>query len=360
MINPHKIPFKKRLALNLFSQYRKNTTKLHNLNYLFWESTLRCNFNCLHCGSDCRSNSEVADMPLIDFLKVIDEFTHMNNPNKTMIVITGGEPLLRNDLEKCGIELYKRGFPWGFVTNGYQLTEKRFKELLNSGLRAVTVSLDGLEKEHNWLRNKTDSYFKVIDAIGFISKESSIIFDVVTCVNQRNIDKLIETYHLLIDLNVKSWRLFTISPIGRAKDNSLLTLSNTQLKDLLDFIEKMRNEGTIDVSFGCEGFLGNYESKVRDEFFFCRAGINIASVLADGSISACPNINRTYIQGNIYEESFIDVWNNQFVEMRDRSWTKKGICETCNYFKWCNGSSMHLRDKKGELLFCHLNKIKDI
>ena len=66
------IPLKKRAALELYRAYRKNTAKIHDLSYLFWECTLRCNLNCLHCGSDCKQKSAVKDMPVADFLKTID------------------------------------------------------------------------------------------------------------------------------------------------------------------------------------------------------------------------------------------------------------------------------------------------
>jgi MoaA/NifB/PqqE/SkfB family radical SAM enzyme len=148
-----KLPIKKRIALNLYSKYKKNESKLHQLNYILWECTLKCNLNCIHCGSDCKKDSSIKDMPAEDFLKAIDQIKEIVNPNKTIIVLTGGEALLRRDIEKIGVDLYKRGFPWGIVTNGMLLDAQRLDSLLNSGIRAITVSLDGLEKSHNWLRN---------------------------------------------------------------------------------------------------------------------------------------------------------------------------------------------------------------
>ena len=159
------IPLKTKAGLNLFRFYRAIETRLHELNYLFWECTLRCNLNCRHCGSDCQKDATVPDMPLNDFLKVLDEITPHCNPHKTIIAITGGEPLMRKDLAQCGTAFYKRGFPWGMVTNGYLLTPTRFNELLNAGLRSITVSLDGLEDSHNWLRGKPDSFLKAMSAI---------------------------------------------------------------------------------------------------------------------------------------------------------------------------------------------------
>jgi radical SAM protein with 4Fe4S-binding SPASM domain len=116
----------------------------------------------------------------------------------------------------------------------------------------------------------------------------------------------------------------------------------------------------ISLNYGCEGFLGNYEREVRDNFFICRAGINVASVLADGSIAACPNLRENFIQGNIYRDNFADVWKNKYQVFRDRSWTKTGICAECSFYKYCEGNGMHLHNEKtGELMFCHLKRIEE-
>lgn len=355
-----KIPFKKRIALKLFKRYKKNEAKLHPLNYILWECTLRCNLNCLHCGSDCKKDALVPDMPVEDFIKAIDQIKDIVNPNETMIVLTGGEVLMRKDIEKVGLELYKRGFPWGIVSNGMLLSEKRLNSLLNSGLRAVTISLDGLENSHNWLRNNKKSFSKVISAIKLLPKIENLKFDVVTCVNRENYNELDEIRDLLIDIGVKEWRVFTIFPIGRAKVNEQLQLPPTEFKGLFEFIKQTRKEKKIHLNYGCEGFLGNYEKEVRDDFFFCRAGINVASVLADGSISACPNLRDNFTQGNIYKDNFADVWENKYERYRDRSWTKTGICASCKEYDYCEGNGLHLRDEKtGELLFCHLKRIEE-
>ncbi|MCL2290659.1 MAG: TIGR04133 family radical SAM/SPASM protein [Bacteroidetes bacterium] len=350
---------KKEITLALFRQHRRNQTRLHELSYLFWECTLRCNLNCLHCGSDCTSEVSTPDMPLEDFLKVLDKIKPHVNPHKTMIALTGGEPLMRKDLVQCGKEFYKREFPWGMVTNGYGLTPKLLEELLQSGLRSVTVSFDGLTPEtHDWLRGKEGSWERAVNAIAMIASIEDFTYDVVTCVNKRNIGDLEEIKKLLISLGVRNWRLFSIFPKGRAEDNDLLKLSSEEFIRMMDFIKQTRKEGVIKTSYGCEGFLGNYEMEVRDTPFFCRAGIHVGSVLVDGSISACPSLRADYIQGNIYEDDFWEVWNERYQIMRDRSWTKTGICADCKSYKYCEGNGLHLREQKdGKLLCCHLELI---
>jgi radical SAM enzyme (rSAM/lipoprotein system) len=349
------IPFKKRLALNVFIEFRKTEVSLHELTYLFWEYTHRCNLSCLHCGSDCKPGITTPDMPPEDFLRVTEKIKTQYDPSKVMVVITGGEPLMRKDLEYCGAELAKQGYSWGMVTNGILLSEKRLDSLLNGGLKSVTVSLDGLEASHNWLRNR-ECFNEVVQAISLLVRTKGIVFDVVTCVNQRNFGELDEMKKMLIPLGVKNWRLFTISPIGRAKDNPEMTLSANQFVELLNFIKETRQENLIRANYECEGFVGNFELEVRDGFFFCRAGINIASVLVDGSISACPNVDRRYSQGNINRDDFLETWNGQFRSMRERDWMKTGICTHCTVFKWCSGNGMHLRDfGSGDVISCQYN-----
>lgn len=355
-----RISFRKKLALNLFRKYKSNLSKVHPLNYILWESTLRCNLNCIHCGSDCKKDASIKDMPAKDFLKAIDQVKNIVKPNKTTIVFTGGEPLLRKDLEYIGLNLYNRGFPWGIVTNGMLLNSKRLNSLLKAGLRTVTVSLDGMEDSHNWLRGKSRSFSNAGEAIKLLPTVPDLKYDVVTCVNQRNYHELDEIKNLLINIGVKEWRIFTIFPIGRAAENKELQLEPKEFKELFDFIKYTRKEGKIKLNYGCEGFLGSYEGEVRDDFFICRAGINIASILADGSISACPNLRDNFIQGNIYKDNFEEVWLNRYKIFRDKSWTKTGICADCEFYKFCEGSGMHLRNENnGELSFCHLKRIEE-
>lgn len=99
-------------------------------------------------------------MPAKDFLKAIDSIITHVDPHHLNIVVTGGEPLVRKDLEQVGLELYKRELPWRIVTNGLLLSEQRFESLRAAGLHNVTISIDGMEENHNWMRNHPASFRK--------------------------------------------------------------------------------------------------------------------------------------------------------------------------------------------------------
>lgn len=345
-----------RLALQLVKSRQDEVLREHPLRQLFWECTLRCNLACRHCGSDCRVTAGIPDMPMEVFGRVLDSVARATDPHEIMVNITGGEPLMRPDLEACGSMIYEKGFPWGIVTNALALTPARYRSLLASGLRSMTISLDGLEENHDWMRGRQGSFKKAAEAIKMVAAGGDTAFDVVTCANKRNLQQLPDIKRFLIGLGVKEWRLFTVFPAGRALGEADLQLDRDEFRGLMEFIKNTRKEGLIKASYGCEGFLGNYEGDVRDYFFFCRAGIVIGSVLADGSISACPSIRADYHQGNVYHDDFMDMWNSRFQPYRDRGWMQESEpCRKCRQFKFCRGGGMHLRDGEGRLLLCRFN-----
>lgn len=348
----------------VFLRYRNHQIKKHELNYLFWECTLRCNLNCLHCGSDCLKNSDQKDMPLEDFVAVLDDVKARNSAKKLTVCITGGEPLLRSDLEDAGKEIVKRGFNWGIVTNGLAFSTERFISLIKAGMTSMSFSLDGFEEQHNHLRQNKNSYERVMNAIRTVVKFQKanpgyFVFDVITCVHKGNLAILPELRDFLISEGVEKWRIFSIFPEGRAEKNDL-SLNREEYVQLMDFITETRQYKTKDgksihLNYSCEGYLGKYELKARDYFFFCHGGINVGSVWTNGNVGACLSVRaKDFIQGNIYEEKFMDIWNNKFQNMRNKSWAKKGKCKKCKKWKDCLGNGMHLHhDMQSEVDRCN-------
>ncbi len=353
-----RLGLRKRIALNIFSDLYASVVAEHRLDTLFWECTLRCNLSCRHCGSDCRVDPDVQDMPLADFLKTLDEqITPHVNPADVLIIFSGGEVLVREDLEQAGAEVARRGYPWGMVTNGMALTEERLERLVNAGLQSISVSLDGFEREHNYIRGNPLSYERALAAVRRIVRRTEIACDVVTCVTAPLLPQLPAFRDMLIAEGVKHWRLFSIFPMGRAKDDSSLRLTDVQFRELMEFIRSTRREGTIDASYACEGFLGGYEAEVRDHFYQCVAGISVASIRVDGAISGCTSIRANYHQGNIYQDDFWEVWQNRFEPFRQREWARRGVCADCRMFRYCLGGGMHLHDDNGDLLYCHYRQL---
>ena len=351
------LTIRQKIALELNRQLIMQMQEEHPLRQLFWESTLRCNLKCRHCGSDCKISSLHPDMPFNDFRKVLERIKEKYDSHNIMVIVSGGEPLMREDILKCGREIFNLEFPWGMVSNGRLMSPRMIDGLLEAGIHSLTISLDGFEEHHNWMRGLPDSFSHASRAVEMLAKLPVTKFDVVTCVNNINYDTLEQFKEYLISLGLKSWRLFTVFPVGRAAADLQLQLSSEKFRGLMEFIRKTRKEGRIHASYGCEGFLGEYEGDVRDHLFSCQAGLSIASVRIDGSISACGSIRADYNQGNIYKDDFIEVWENRFQQYRNRSWMKTGKCAACKWFRYCQGNGMHLRDGNGDLLLCHMERI---
>lgn len=349
---------RKRIGRELAHQLQRTIEREHPLRQLFWECTLRCNVHCRHCGSDCKKMADVPDMPAADFLRVLDSVAKRCTPHDVFVIVTGGEPLLRDDLEAVGSEIHRRGFPWGLVTNGLALTKQRFASLRQAGLHTMALSLDGLEANHNWLRGHTQSFQRTAEAIDILV-HSDVLFDCVTCVNRRNYDELPAIRDYLIGKGVEHWRIYTIFPVGRAKDDPDMRLTAEEFRGVFEFIKRTRREGHIHCSYGCEGYLNDYEAEVRDYFFHCQAGITVGSVMADGAIAACASIRADYNQGNIYKDDFMDVWEQRYQPHRTFDWRRTGDCADCKHWRYCRGNGMHLRDDQGRNILCHVKRLEE-
>lgn len=354
----------------VFLLYRKAQIERHELDYLFWECTLRCNLNCLHCGSDCLKCSGIDDMPIEDFTEQLRLIKKEWPQKKLTVCITGGEPLLRVDLENAGREIVRLGYRWGIVTNAMLMTKERFSSLMDAGMSSISFSLDGFKNEHNHLRNNPQCYQRVMQAIETAleiqrDKKRSLVFDVITCVHKGNIKILREFRESLIENGITDWRIFSIFPEGRAGLNDL-SLTSREYVELMEFIKETRQYRTEDgksihLNYSCEGYLEKYELKVRDYFFFCRAGVNVGSIMCDGNASGCLSVrSKAFIQGNIYETSFPEIWKTRYRNMRDRSWAKCGKCAKCKSFKRCLGNGLHLhRDDCSEPARCNMALIRN-
>lgn len=352
------LSLRKRLMLKLYNRLRKIRAEEHPLKTLFWECTLRCNLQCRHCGSDCVMDTLTPDMPAEHFFDVLDnQITPHVDPHEVLVILSGGEVLVRKDIEKIGLALYKRGYAWGMVTNGMAFTRARFESLLDAGLHALTISLDGFEEQHRHIRGHRDSFARAVEAIKMLAEDGSLAWDVVTCVTPALMPQLEAFKNFLYDIGVRNWRLFSIFPHGRAATDRTLQLSDEEYTELMCFIEQCRKEGKVVASYGCEGFLGGYEMAVRSTPFECNAGVTTASIRVNGDISGCTSIRANFTQGNIYHDNFWDVWQNRFAKFRNREWARKGQCVDCAMWQYCEGNGMHLYDDDENLMLCNYRRL---
>ncbi|MBW2525000.1 MAG: radical SAM protein [Deltaproteobacteria bacterium] len=339
--------------------YQESARRAHELRYLFVELTLDCNLRCLHCGSDCTRDPDGPRLEPEVLLRVLRELREHYDPHHLCLALTGGEPLCYPELFELGREIHRLEFPWGMVTNGQAWTPRTVELAKGAAMGSVTVSVDGFAAAHDWLRGRPGAFERATRAVRLLLADRFWqAMDVVTCVHPRNLGELDELHDFLLDLGLGDWRLFVISPIGRAADLAELHLDRGQYRQLLDTVSRLRRRGAMRVSLSESGYQGStYELAVRDQYFFCRAGINVAGIMANGDILACPNIDRRFRQGNIHTDSFVDVWENRYQQFRDRRWMKTGECTDCAEWRMCQGGSFHLWDPvAGQTRLCHCKR----
>lgn len=340
------------------AEYRRKLQKKPILKKLFLELTLRCNQKCLHCGSSCgdRFSDELTFDQYKSFLdKVKKDF----DISEMQLCITGGEPLLRDDFFEIMNYANDLGYSWGMTSNATLIDDKKAELLEKSGMKTISVSIDGLRETHDNFRRSPGGFDKAVSGIKALLKNGSFEnVQVTTVVHKNNINQLDKLFELMTDLNVDSWRITNIDPIGRARSNKDLLLDADEYRYILDYIRDKRRL-CLPVSYGCSHYLGlDYEREVRDWYFLCSAGIYVASIHANGDISACLDIEprKELLYGNILKDDFTEIWNNKFEIYRSNLSDLTPKCADCPDKDFCNGGSYHTWDyDKNEPLMCFKN-----
>ena len=327
--------------LDKLYEYRQKLYQKPILKDLFIEITSRCNARCEHCGSSCGDFIPKDEISADELKKTLLDISQHYNANEILLNITGGEPLIRKDLFEIMDYANKLGFRWGMTSNGMLITDEILEKMNQTNMETISISLDGLKETHESFRKVSNCFDKIIENIKKLQKVPSVkIVQVTTVANKKNLHELEDLYNLMKELNIISWRVINVDPIGRAKGNDKILLD----KDEYNFIKEKREENLMNVEYGCSHYLDiPMEKEIRDTYFFCITGLYVASILSNGDIFVCPNVERRseFIQGNIRTDSFVDVWEKKFKIFRSNDRTKCDKCSKCSKWKYCLGDSFH-------------------
>ena len=323
---------------------------------LLIEITKKCNAACDQCGSRCDIHSE----ELLSKEQILAALSDIraNIGTYTMLNITGGEPLLRRDLFEIMTEASAMGFDWGMVTNGSLITDETIEKMKASGMKTITVSVDGLRDTHDRLRHLPGSWDKILIALKKLKNAGFLDHLQITfTANRRNVFEFEALYQILQPVGLDSIRVSFMDPIGRALENTDLLLTREEIlyfTGLVNRLNKARRGPKI--LWGCPHFLG---TQLPGRRFFCFAGKYTASILVNGDIFVCPNVEHRpeFIQGNILTDSFSAVWKNGFARFRNRTLPPK--CVGCKHASDCAGDSLHTLDfEKNEPKFCYRDMLE--
>lgn len=329
------------LARERFDRNRRNPT----LQQLFLEVTPRCNLSCIHCGSRCDEHAQVEEVALDEWKRVVDE-VKQDFGDDVFFAITGGEPTLWKDLCELGSYITDRGYHWGMTTNGTLIDERMARDLADAGLESVSVSVDGLGKTHDMVRQVEGSREAAIRGVKNLAATGKLkAVQITSVMNHKTMGDLDALFEEMVELPIDSWRVIGVEPIGSALNHPEILMTREDMDRMFAFIRQKRSE-KWPVCYGCPHYFGlEYEGELRDWFWICSAGIHVMSIMHTGDIGSCLDIERRpeTIFGNIRRDRLADVWRNGFAIYRQENGLAdlNEECAACPDKRFCRGDSVH-------------------
>ncbi len=318
------------------------------LQQLFLEVTPRCNLSCIHCGSRCDEHVLIEEVSLGEY-RILLERVREAFGTGVFIAVTGGEPMLREDIFELGSIIRDMGFSWGMTTNATLITPDAARHLVDCGLRSVSVSIDGTQATHDAVRRRSGSFDAAVEGVLNLAATGGLkALQVTSVMNHQTIGELDELFDIMVDLPIDSWRLANVEPIGSALLHPEILFQPQDYSRLFSFIRQKREE-EWPVSYGCCHYLGlGYEGELRDWFWLCNAGIHIMSIMHTGDIGSCLDIERRpeTIFGNIRTHDVAAAWHDGFGIYRGQNSLAdlNTTCADCPQKRWCRGDSAHSWD----------------
>ncbi len=344
--------------------------------WIAWEITRRCNLRCIHCRS--ASEMEVKGHP--DFsteeaFRIIDDISSYAKP---VMVLSGGEPLIRSDVFDIARYGTEKDLRMCLATNGTLVDDEICERIKESGIKIVSLSLDGSNEDvHDNFRNQKGAFSGTINAARLLKKHG-IEFIINSSFTKRNQEEIPKVYRLAKELGATAWYMFMIVPTGRGEEIMSELISKEDYEEILEWHYQMeKDESDMLVRPTCAPHYyrvvlqRSRDEKVRFQrrtLKFstggakgCIAGQLICLIDVDGNVLPCSYFPKS--AGNIRERSFKDIWENSdlFKELRDFK-RYKGRCGSCEYINVCGGCRARAYSVYGDYLeeepFCSYVPVK--
>jgi len=312
------------------------------------EVTKRCNLSCLHCRASSGPSPDVTELSLPEWKRILQDIRSFSSPT---IILTGGEPLLRDDLFDLIAFGTGLGLRMVLATNGTLLDESMARRLRQEGIRRVSLSLDGKDAaSHDSLRGWKGSFESVMKASEVMRREG-LSFQINTTVTTMNAFELEDIYRLLFSIGASAWHLFFVVPVGRASALKAKELDAQDYEAVLRWLRKREEEGRIELKVTCAPHYNRVvkESGGEVKGGGCLAGRHFLFISHEGIAQPCGYLEVR--SGNVREDGVRRVWEESeaFLKLRDLS-SYKGKCGRCRYLSLCGGCRARAYEAYGDFL----------
>jgi radical SAM protein with 4Fe4S-binding SPASM domain len=318
------------------------------------EITSKCNINCVYCHNSDYANKQ-DDLTTEEIIKLIKNMKKRYPINK--ILLTGGEPLLNNNIVEIVETISSLGIKADLVTNGKLLTRDKIVELSKAGLKRIRLSIDGLE-EHKLFRKGSDP-FELWDLAGFIVNETNIDLCIHTVCSSHNVNTLFDVYKKVLEVGANRWRIFDIGYKGSViankniidLENYYADLFNVSKKIIKEYIENNRKQHLdmeINNIFRTTLMDINYDEfkdlvieealQERSKMSPCKYINHQATIRSNGVSTFCQYHHRTIFDFKRYNfDVELAVNNANEVIENDITMGELEHCSKCKYCLVCNG-----------------------
>jgi radical SAM protein with 4Fe4S-binding SPASM domain len=318
-----------------------------------WNLTKRCNLRCSHCYISAGPfESAEAELSTAECRRVIDELVAVNPA--PMLILSGGEPLVRDDLSKIASYADSRGATVVVGTNGTTLTEPRVAMLKGAGVSGVAVSVDSLDAgTHDHFRGGAHALERTQQALARL-REHRIDFVVQTTATPQNAGELPALLEWAAAEGAVCFNLYFLVPTGRGVD--LLDLSPSRAESLLSELAaaESRYRGRMMVRAKCAPHFMRHvhqadpDSPVLSYRTRCPCGIDYCRITPDGKLTPCPYMPTE--AGDLRRQSFGEIWSSSRVLAQLRARQLGGRCGRCEYRMVCGGCRARALATRGDYL----------
>ncbi len=356
---------------------------------VFWELTRACMLACKHCRAKAIKRRHPDELTTEECFTVIDQLSEFSP--RPLLVITGGDPLMREDVTDIANYASTKGFRVAMAFSGTErATKEKMEELKDAGVARVAVSIDGSnEQRHDSFRGVKGTFRMSMRAIEN-AKRAGIPFQINTTVTRETLLDLPNIARLCIELQAVMWDVFFVVPTGRAKAEMMPTPQ--QFEDVLCWlydvsrrtglnikssaathlrrIELMRDRGEMPPvgqlywklleeleglpESGDGGIVaGGYGRSLSTD------GIRRAVGVTDGrGMFFISHVGEVYPSGflplpagNVRERNVVDIYQKSeiFVNLQNPDMLK-GKCRVCEYRRICGGSRARAYALTGDYL----------
>lgn len=339
----------------------KKAEKGDQLRLVAWEITRSCNLDCVHCRAAAERGAYPGELSSARGRELLEEIREVGTP---IVILTGGEPLLRKDAFELASYGTKLGLRMVMATNGTLLNPSVIQAMKESGIKRVSISLDGpTAREHDAFRKVQGAFDAAMAGINLL-KEGGIEFQINTTITRHNAHLAEEILQLAVALGASAHHLFLLVPTGRAREMVNQEIEAAEYERLLHWFYRMRDKVNCHLKATC---APHYYRILRQEAHAkgekvtldtygldavtrgCLGGTAFCFIGHDGIVQPCGYLELKC--GDVAKDSFKEVWENAeiFTKLRDFS-LYQGKCGRCEYIRVCGGCRARAFEATGDFL----------